>query len=286
MEPDPGALDQIARAICARKHYQLDRRIAGGSFKETYLVHANGERLALKVLKPGSDPQRLLREIDALRRCVHPAINQLLLAEEWDTASGPVAFLVEPFLSGGTLTARLQARPNPALSVVQRWAVALANAIAHLESHGLVHRDVKPDNIMFAAPSSDDAMLVDFGIARDLHDVSLTPTAASMGPGTPLFTSPEQLNNQKALIDWRCDQFSLGVLLGYCILGAHPYDQGNDQPPMIVERVGRREGPSARHLAGMEQKGLPALSKLVMPWPIERFREPQGLLQMLSALGG
>jgi len=86
----------------------------------------------------------------------------------------------------------------------------------------LVHRDIKPANIMFKE-GLETPVLVDFGIVRDLAATSLTQTWSPIGPGTPFFASPEQLNNEKHLIDWRSDQFSLGVTLYFARTARHPY---------------------------------------------------------------
>jgi serine/threonine protein kinase len=147
----------------------------------------------------------------------------------------------------------------------------------------LVHRDLKPDNIMFGHDTTE-PVLVDFGIARHLHEISLTPTWAAMGPGTPLFTSPEQINNQKALIDWRSDQFSLGVVLSQCLIGRHPYQQDGDSQSDIVDRVIRRDGPSPAFLATIADYQWQPVARMVQPWNYQRYRFPAEMLSRLQAL--
>ena len=102
-------------------------------------------------------------------------------------------------------------------------------------------------------------------------------TWAQRGPGTPLFSPPEQLNNEKAYIDWRSDQFSLGVTLSIAGLGLHPY--GNVATPIeVIEAVAQRKAPTAIFPAAAGRAGLPVLRKMVAPWPIERFRTPGELI--------
>src|SRR5207244_520254 len=88
-------------------------------------------------------------------------------------------------------------------------------------------------------------VIIDFGVVRDLADSSLTKTHLARGPGTPLYAPPEQLNNRKALIDWRSDQFSLGITLSYCAFGVHPYAQAGDVDTVVVDRVAAYQSPSA-----------------------------------------
>ena len=120
-------------------------------------------------------------------------------------------------------------------------------------------------------------MITDFGVVRDLTDSSITPTWAARGPGTPFFAAPEQLNNEKSLTDWRTDQFALGVVLSYSVVGAHPYWEVGISDRDIVDRV------SARRRAGdwfpekAAEIGLPVLLKMVAPWPVDRFRRPEML---------
>jgi serine/threonine protein kinase len=146
-------------------------------------------------------------------------------------------------------------------------------AIQHLHGLGFVHRDIKPDNIMFGG-SSFDPVLVDFGLVRDLAAESLTPTWHMRGPGTPYFAPPEQLRNEKHLIDWRSDQFSVGLTLAYAAWGKHPFDIDGDP----VENVANRGELSGAFRSWALEEGLSVLLKMVSVWPIHRYRYPADLL--------
>ena len=120
-------------------------------------------------------------------------------------------------------------------------------------------------------------VITDFGVVRDLTDSSMTPTWAPRGPGTPYFASPEQLNNEKDLTDWRSDQFALGVVLAYVTLQQHPYMLPGIPDQDVVDRVSSRIGPAEHFVACANEAGLSVLSKMVAPWPVDRYRTPSHL---------
>jgi serine/threonine protein kinase len=100
-----------------------------------------------------------------------------------------------------------------------------------------------------------------------------------MGPGTPFFAAPEQLNNEKTLIDWRTDQFALGVTLALAYFGFHPYQADGEGPSESVAHVAARTSPSKKFLDAVAAAKLPAIARMVSAWPVERFRTPAILLE-------
>jgi serine/threonine protein kinase len=139
-----------------------------------------------------------------------------------------------------------------------------------------VHRDIKPENIMFRADGVT-PVLVDFGLVRDLGEESLTQTWMLHGPGTPFYSAPEQLQNRKELIDWRTDQFSLGVVLGVCGFGRHPFADVGEPKPRTVQRVIERGKATDMFVEWTKQHGLEALVRMTAAWPVQRFRTPERL---------
>lgn len=271
-------LEPIAKAYCESSGCTLLGPVGKGAFKEAYRVRLpSGEEVALKVFRQNVSPERTTREIEAMLRCEHPHIAKL--ASVGPFAHEGVTYLVslEEFFGGGSLSDRL----SGGRLLVTQDAIALGRlligAVAHIASHDLVHRDLKPDNIMFR-DSGMTPVVVDFGLVRDLAEQSLTMTWLMRGPGTPLFSPPEQLLNEKALIDWRADQFALGVVLSFATLGFHPYAESGDTWPMTVERVANRSGPSQAFDAAARGAGLEALARMVAPFPVQRFRTPQQLV--------
>jgi serine/threonine protein kinase len=217
-------------------------------------------------------------------RCRHCRIASFHHVDTWLDAGTPVPYSLEEFLSGGTLAKRLErGRLSPA--ALHPLGAKLIDAVSHVAAHDLVHRDIKPDNIMFRDGTTDDPVLVDFGLVRDLSQDSLTKTWLMRGPGTPFFAPPEQLNNEKSLIDWRADQFSLGVVLAICGTGSHPFAPDGASPESVVDRVAQRESPGSDFANWTSAVGLEPLLRMVAPWPVERYRTPADLAAAWGAAG-
>jgi len=271
-------MELIARAICDSSRFTFDGGIGQGTFKETYcVVNFDGTKLALKVLRPGCSAARSAREVEAMKRCGHPNIIALLELAEFEFEGTKYTYLIEAFMGGGTLDDRLR---GGNLSREQTLALGdqLIRAVEHIAEKDLVHRDFKPANIMYSATDSE-AIVGDFGIVRDLRKESITNSYLSAGPGTPFFAAPEQLNNEKVLIDWRTDQFAIGVTLAMAHFGYHPYRDDGEDDGQAVARVASRSGPSERFLRDASSAKLPVLSAMVQPWPAGRVRTPAALLQ-------
>lgn len=274
--PSEGQFEEIAIGVC--KSYSLVKPsfIARGSFKETYLTKINNHiPIALKIFDPKKcNLFRAEREITAMQQCESPFIAKLY---NWGTYThsdkSSFLFVMEEFLSGGTLSDRLGST-CPTATQVCDYGIALINAVCHLRDKSLVHRDIKPENIMFQL-NQDVPILVDFGLVRNLGEVSLTPTYLNQGPCSPFFASPEQLNNDKHLIDWRADQFSIGVVLCICLTGNHPYLQQGQTAIDTVERVINHASCSSAFSAKAQESGFGFLAKMVSPWPIDRYGQPE-----------
>lgn len=270
LDTPPTDLAGVAKSLCQGLGFAFGGPIGSGAFKESFrAMGPKGEDYALKLLKPGFNPLRLEREIAAMRACSHPNIGGIIEINQVNSPLGLVTYLLEQFLPGGTLTERIRKGPMSPAEALQ-LGKPLVDALAYLAARQLVHRDIKPDNIMFAADQAT-PVIVDFGIVRDLAQPSLTKTFLMRGPGTPLFAPAEQLNNDKETIDWRADQFALAVTLSYCAFGFHPYARDGESDPETVDRVARYESQSGRFVAAAESAGLAALVKMSMPYPVQRF---------------
>lgn len=283
--PADAKLKQIAHDICSARQLTLGSEVGAGAFKHTFEVSTSGgSARALKVYRKVGADARTHREVEAITRCSHAGIARFELIETWKDGTEEYVYSIEEFLAGGTLAARLSAGTLSATDV-RRLAIALVDAVGHIASLELVHRDLKPDNIMFRSVGGP-PVIVDFGLVRDLSQSSLTKTWLAQGPGTPYYAPAEQLNNEKPLIDWRADQFALGVVLTMCGLAQHPYEAPGLNAIQVVDRVARRERPSQAFATWATANGLAPLVRMVAPWPIERFRTPSLLANAWQTSGG
>ncbi len=226
--PDPMLGRQIG-------HYVVTERIGGGGMGVIYRArdsHLERE-VALKFLPPhlGLDPKakaRFLVEARAAAGLDHPEI--CTVHEIGETEDG-LLFIAMACYQGETLKERIARGP---LSVVEavRIATSIARGLAAAHSRGIIHRDVKPANIMLTREGG--VKLLDFGLAK-IAEVSLTAPGAT--PGTAAYMSPEQV--QGGLVDRRSDLWSLGVVLYEMLAGKRPFRGGTDV--VVTDGVLHRE---------------------------------------------
>ncbi|QDT02750.1 Serine/threonine-protein kinase PknB [Rubripirellula lacrimiformis] len=175
--------------------------------------------VAVKVMSPhlatvAVARKRFLREAQATAAVVHPNVMPILSVSE----SSSLPFLVMPFVACHSLQQRLDADGAMPLVDTLRIAVQVAHGLAAAHAQGLVHRDVKPANILLER-SVDRAMLTDFGLARAADDV--TVTRSGVIAGTPQYMSPEQARG--SAIDARSDLFSFGSVIHAMAIGRPPF---------------------------------------------------------------
>lgn len=275
-----------AAEICSALGIGGPTFLGAGAFKECYAATAaDGVTVALKVFDPDKcNRWRASREIEAMQRCDFPHIAKVLGWSEVNCSDGrQYLAVVEEFLDGGNLTDLLSDR-HLDMTQTFAYAVPIVQAIDHLRLLNLVHRDIKPDNIMFRSVGNE-PVLVDFGIVRDLAGTSLTMSYLQRGPCTPYFASPEQLNNDKHMIDWRSDQFSLGVVLSICVAGRHPYQSVEDTRDIsAVERVASRRTFADWFMEACQDNSMKLIMRMVAPWPVERFATPAELLDAIETV--
>ncbi len=262
--------------LCARLGFQLISHLGSGAFKNAYRVAKDAQELVLKIAKQPGATARDAREIESLRRCDHPGIARIIDSGSSTHEGVDYQYIVESFCGGESLGDILRGGGRLSISQIDRIAIRLIDCLGYLESLRLVHRDIKPDNLILN--SSGDVTLIDFGLVRDLANVSLTHSWVNMGPGTPFYAAPEQLTNQKAMIGWRTDQFSLGVTLCELLLQFHPYQNINDLPrsPAIVERVALRQ-PHGDCLFA-HPSAEPFFQQMTHQWPVKRFASNGALI--------
>lgn len=284
--PDLVLLDCVADAICADLKLTRVNRVGSGAFKATYHVrNENGAHKALKVFNDKNRKARIQRELNALKRCRHSSIAQFDMMATHRFDGKDYHFCIEEYIAGGTLECRID-RALLTHREIYPFGKQLIGAIQHISELDLVHRDIKPANIVLREDSGA-PVLIDFGLVRHLGASSLTETWIPQGPGTPLFAPPEQLNNDKDLIDWRADQFSLGIVFVKSLCGRHPYEDDEPDTFQAVDNVSSRSNFSPWFMAWTQEHPLHSLiAKMVQPWPVQRFRASSTLMKAWADLEG
>src|SRR5438128_6925028 len=264
----------LQRALGGR--YVLERRLGRGGMGLVYLAREPrlARRVAIKVLPPDRALQpaareRFLREARTAAGLSHPNIVPIFAVDEAAT----LVFFVMAYVEGETLGQRIRTRgPLPPVEVA-RVLKQVARALAYAHDHGVVHRDVKPDNILLENPTGR-VLVTDFGIARVGAGGGTTGPREVMG--TAEFMSPEQASG--GVVDRRSDLYSLGVVAYYALSGRLPFEErdayvlmarhATDPPPPLasvapavprqpartVDRCLAKE-PSARFAGGSELVG-------------------------------
>jgi eukaryotic-like serine/threonine-protein kinase len=199
--------------------------------------HPTDGDIVLKIIHPRTDAETVRREILAVQQVHSPRVPRILDQGEIDTHLGRCVWLREERILGTTVREMLQAGPMSPQRAL-RLGLHVMEALERAETVQIVHRDVKPDNIM--CDDKGNFWLLDFGIARHLELPSLTATASPFGKMTLGYAPPEQCRNVKGDIDSRADLFALGVTLHECATGRNGF---LDPPPRdqleILKRVER-----------------------------------------------
>ena len=221
----PDAESLIGRAIGS---YRLVQILGSGGAGSVFLgqsITTPAEQVAIKVMMPpaqlsraGRDDfrKRFLREAQTLRQLRHPHIVSIIAAGEVPEIG--LAYMILPYMTGGTLANRLRAGPLP-LNDVARYLSQLAGALDYAHQRGIVHRDIKPANVLLDAHG--DAYLADFGIAKLFDFVGTTLTTTGQIIGTPEYMAPEQASSGK--ISPATDVYGLGILAYHLLTGKLPF---------------------------------------------------------------
>src|SRR5438874_1712454 len=217
-QPD-AELSKLRRATGSR--YRVIRRLGGGGMADVYFAEQArlARRVVIKVLHAhlGKDPEiaeRFRREAEAAAQLCHPHICPILDYGEIDG----IVYTVMPYFEGGSLADKVQKQGSVDAILVAAAAAQVACGLDYAHRRGIVHRDVKPDNILFDEDAN--AIITDFGIATARFHGRLTASGRAMG--TPHYMSPEQAMGK--LVDGRSDLYALGVVLYEALVGFPPFD--------------------------------------------------------------
>jgi serine/threonine-protein kinase len=278
----PELLERLEQALSDR--YHIERELGAGGMAIVYLAEdlKHHRSIALKVLRPELTAclghERFLREIEVASKLTHPHILPL---HDSGNADG-FLYYVMPYVEGETLRDRLAREKQLPLDDVLQVGREVADALSYAHAHGVIHRDIKPGNILL---ESGHAVVTDFGIARAIDQAGVEElTTGGLVVGTPAYLSPEQAAGSREL-DGRSDLYSLGCVLFELLAGQPPFTGPTVESVMHQHRTS--DAPSISQL----RPGVPAaldeaLRRALQHIRADRYDTAGDLRADLDALAG
>ena len=276
--------DPVSRLNAALEgRYAIERELGAGGMATVYLAEdlRHHRRVALKVLRPDLaatlGPERFLREIEIAAGLTHPHILPLHDSGEADG----FLFYVLPYVDGESLRDRLLREGELPIAEAIRILRDVVDALAHAHHHGVVHRDIKPDNVML---SGRHALVTDFGVAKAVSEATGRHQLTTVGValGTPAYMAPEQAEAADT-IDHRADIYAVGALAYELLAGVPPF-AGKSPQMTLLAHVTQAPEPVTTHRDTVS----PALEQLVMRClekkAADRWQSAEEILGHLEAL--
>ncbi len=271
-------LERLRSALSHR--YDIQRELGQGGMAVVFLARdlKLGRDVALKILRPelaaSLGVERFLREIEIAAQLTHPNI---LALHDCGEADG-ILYYVMPYVKGESLRGRLDREKQLTVDEALQITREVADALGHAHSLGIVHRDVKPENILLEAGH---AVVSDFGIAKAITEAGgehLTETGISIG--TPAYMSPEQASAERKL-DGRSDIYSLGCVLYEMLAGEPPF--GGPSAQAIVAKKLSESVPRVSVVREMVPESVDsALAKALSKTPADRHRTVEQFIDELN----
>ena len=277
--PDAVAPEFIALQQALVGRYSLEHELGRGGMGIVFLARdvALDRLVAIKLLPPAAAAQptlreRFLREAQTAAKLSHPNIIPIYQVEE----RGDLVWFVMMYVEGDTLGQRLRAKGplTPAIGVKLLQEVAWALAYAHLR--GIVHRDVKPDNILIDTHTGR-ALVSDFGIARATEISGATAVGEILG--TAQYMSPEQACGEK--VDGRSDIYSLGCVGFLALSGKLPFD-APDMPALLAQHITKPAPPLASVAPGVPGRVAQAIDRCLAKRPDDRWPSGEAFAEALA----
>jgi DNA-binding SARP family transcriptional activator len=281
----PSGQESISQAQGrATERYPIVSELGHGGMATVYLARdlKHDRMVALKVLRgdlaSSTDAKRFLREISIAAKLHHPHILQLFDSGMLERPGEPACpFYVMPYVRGASLKERLLQEPQLPLALALRLAREIADALGYAHGHGIIHRDIKPGNILL---ESEHALVADFGIARAL-DVAAGEKLSQTGMalGSPAYMSPEQAASSTEL-DARSDIYSLGCVLYEMLAGEPPFTGRTTQ--VILARHASDPVPALRTVCPTVPPAIEgAIMRALAKSPAQRFSTPAEFANLL-----
>src|SRR2546425_8644673 len=229
----PDTFQRVADALAGR--YRIEREPGAGGMATVYLAFdvKHHRQVAVKVLRPelaaalGGD--RFTREIETAAKFQHPHVLPLLDSGE---ASG-FLYYVMPYVEGESLRDRLARHGELPIHDAVKILIEITDALAYAHAHGVMHRDIKPDNVLL---SGRHALVMDFGVAKALSEATGRQqlTTAGIALGTPRYMAPEQVAADPHL-DHRVDIYAIGVMAYEMLTGGPPFPRASPEAGVAAQ---------------------------------------------------
>lgn len=257
--------------------YRIERELGAGGMATVYLAEdlKHHRNVAIKVLREdlaaSIGAARFLREIEIAAQLQHPNILPLL---DSGNADG-FLFYVMPYVSGQSLRERLGREGELPVHEAVRLIAEVADALSDAHAHGVVHRDIKPDNVML---SGRHALVADFGVAKAVSDASSGSsgvTSVGLAVGTPAYMSPEQAAADPS-IDHRSDIYSVGVMAYEMLTGRTPFIGATPQQ-VLAAQVTQTADPLSRYRPGIPGPLEAAVMRCLEKRPSDRWQSASDL---------
>ena len=263
--------------------YRVERELGGGGMSRVFVAEEVelGRKVVVKVLPPemalGVNADRFRREIQLAASLQHPHIVPLLSAGHSDD----LVWYTMPLIEGESLRAKVAREGELPVPEAVRVLRDVADALAYAHQHGVVHRDIKPDNVLIAGKH---AVVTDFGVAKAISaatgEASLTSVGVALG--TPAYMSPEQAAGG-AHVDHRADIYSLGTV-AYEVLTGRPPFVGLSPEGMLAAHVTQAPEPVTSHRAAVPGALAAVVMRCIEKKPADRWQSAVELHAQLEAL--
>jgi serine/threonine-protein kinase len=277
---DQELLARVSRAVEPAYDIQSELGRGGSGIVYRAVDRRLKRAVAIKVLPPdlafrADTRDRFMREAETAARLSHPNIVPIYSVDE----SEGLAWFAMAIVEGDSLGDRVRSKGAMSFAEVRRMLREVADALAFAHERGVIHRDIKPDNILIDGETGR-AMVTDFGIARATTEGQTRLTATGTAIGTPAYMSPEQCAGDKQL-DGRSDLYSLGAVAYYAITGQPVFD-GPSTPVIMMKHVTERPEPLSRYRSGVPDDLDRIVNRLLQKDPVDRFTNGQELIAALD----
>lgn len=285
----------LPSALADHPRYRVIRSLGSGGMGVVFEAEHRlmRRRVAIKIIKPqwlrsSEAVARFRREMQAAAKLVHPHVVTAFDAEQ----AGDVHFLVMEFVEGVTLAELVNKRQSLPVTMICRFIRDAALGLQHAHEHGMVHRDIKPGNLMLCGAGLGDTLdgkasvkILDFGLARFASEGvdAGHETSADVLLGTPDFMAPEQARDARTA-DIRSDIYSLGCTLYFLLTGGVPHPRAGSTIDKVLAHLQNEPAPLAKFRSDASDELQAVLNRMIAKRPEDRFQTPDEVAAAFTLL--